>query len=119
VQEAVEPLLRRAPAVLRAAAAEAAEAEPSVRTHTLKTWPEPFQAVLDGRKKHEVRVDDRGFAVGDHLHLEEWVPGEARYTGQSVTVAVTYISRGPDWGLPERMVVMSLAWPILATVDVL
>lgn len=46
------------------------------RVHHLKTWPEPFQAVIDGRKRHEVRVDDRGFAVGDVLTLKEWDPIE-------------------------------------------
>ena len=32
-----------------------------VKTHYLKTWPEPFAAILDGRKMFEVRVNDRGF----------------------------------------------------------
>jgi hypothetical protein len=94
------------------------------RHHVLKTWPEPFQAILDGRKRHEIRVDDRGFAVGDVLNLKEWdpspvmctvtpystVPTErpAGYTGREVNVRVTYLTPGGKWGLPEGLCVMSI-----------
>lgn len=47
-----------------------------MKTHILKTHPDPFAAVLSGEKRHEIRVDDRGFAVGDVLELREWVPHE-------------------------------------------
>lgn len=35
------------------------------REHDLKTWPGPFAAVWSGVKKHEVRINDRGYVVGD------------------------------------------------------
>lgn len=50
-----------------------------MRTHHLKTWPEPFEAVIDGRKRFEFRWDDRGFAVGDILLLKKWDPTPSTY----------------------------------------
>lgn len=41
-------------------------------THHLKTYPEYFQAVIDGKKPMEIRYDDRGFKPGDSCILEEY-----------------------------------------------
>ena len=40
--------------------------------HDLKIEPKWFGDVLSGRKKFEVRLNDREFAVGDVLHLMEY-----------------------------------------------
>ena len=82
-------------------------------THELKCHREPFQALLDGCKRFEIREDDRGFKVGDRLHLREWQPigpgsVEGYYWGREVEFFVTYISRGSEWGFSYGMVVMSL-----------
>lgn len=78
--------------------------------HDLKCWPEPFEAMLAGCKRHEIRRDDRGFEVGDLLLLREWAPqADAGYTGRMALLWVTYLSRGPEWGLPQGHVVMSVA----------
>jgi hypothetical protein len=37
--------------------------------HELKCWPEPFEAMLAGRKRPEIRRMDRPFTVGDWLVL--------------------------------------------------
>ncbi len=87
-----------------------------MRTHELKTWPSPFQDVWDGRKLHEVRVDDRGYAVGDVLVLNEYDPSRASlgaliprgFTGRKIFAKVTYISYGGTWGLPPNLCVMSI-----------
>jgi hypothetical protein len=77
------------------------EDQPKPRTiHELKTWPEYFQATVDGRKRFELRRNDRDFQVGDDLLLKEWEPPEAgethfdgdfHYTGREVLVRVDYI----------------------------
>ena len=80
-----------------------------MKTHELKCWPAPFAAMLKGVKVHEVRRDDgRGFAGGDALLLREYDASTREYTGRQTARFVTYVSRGPDWGLPEEIVVMSL-----------
>lgn len=79
-----------------------------MKVHELKTWPEPFQSIEDGRKTHEVRLDDRGFCVGDVLHLREYDPGVQRYTGREAFRVVSYLTRGPEFGVREESVVMSI-----------
>lgn len=102
-----------------------------MKRHELKTWPDSFEAIVRGEKRHEVRKNDRGFAVGDELVLREFVPcktcsgtGRVRdytdsedcgcqkphgsYTDAVCRVKVTHITRGGTFGVPEGMVVMSV-----------
>lgn len=78
------------------------------RTHNLKTWPEPFQAVLDGRKTHEIRVNDRDYKAGDRLCLQEYLPEDSRFTGREIVLDVPYVTPGGNWGLPAEICVMSI-----------
>jgi hypothetical protein len=80
-------------------------------THELKTWPEGFAAILDGRKRFEIRKADRPFDVGDTLHLREWNPDGSGYTGRETAAQVTYLVRGGAWGLPPDLCVMGIAAP--------
>ena len=77
-------------------------------THELKTWPDPFSAILDGSKTYEIRRSDRPFIVGDYLHLREWQPDGARYTGRELRVLVVHRSPPGSWGLPLDLVVMGI-----------
>ena len=52
--------------------------------HHLKVWPEFYSGLADGSKTAEVRWNDRGFKVGDMLHLYEYIPGHGA-TGRWVT----------------------------------
>jgi hypothetical protein len=63
------------------------------KTHDLKTWPEPFEAVFSWRKEFEIRKNDRDFAEGDILVLREWTPDGERYTGRKMVAEVKYILR--------------------------
>ena len=76
--------------------------------HTLKTWPEFFAAVLDDRKTFEVRrCDDRTFAVGDVLRLQEWSHADG-YSGRELDRVVGYVVAGPPF-LPEGTAVLGFA----------
>ena len=80
--------------------------------HTLKCWPDEFAAIKLGRKRFEIRrEDDRHFDVGDTIVLRAWDPKRDVYptTQATLRVEVTHLTRGPDWGIPEGMVVMSIA----------
>lgn len=73
-------------------------------THRLKSWPEGFSAALTGRKRFELRRDDRTprFESGDLVELREFDPfdpegmlsGHARgYTGRRAMFFVGYVER--------------------------
>lgn len=77
--------------------------------HDLKCWPEPYDAIERGDKRYEYRKDDRGFLVGDVLVLRRFVPHTNKFSGRWMRKRVTWISRGPDWGIPDGYCVMSIA----------
>jgi len=86
----------------------------AMRTHELKTWPEFFREVVEGRKPFEVREDDRGYAVGDRLVLIEWDPAEPspfEKTGRKVEKIVTYKMPGGRFGIDARYCVLGLGEP--------
>lgn len=75
--------------------------------HELKIKSEHFQAVCDGRKKAELRKDDRGYKVGDVLWLKE-VDGD-KFTGRELAVQVTHILRNcPEYGLADGYCILSI-----------
>lgn len=84
------------------------------KVHKLKTDPLVFEEVVQGRKTHEVRYNDRNFQVGDTLLLEktkyssqEMLEGAPlEYTGATFTCAVTHVLSG--YGLQEGWVVLSI-----------
>lgn len=84
--------------------------------HELKTDPSVFGDVLRGAKTFEIRFDDRGFKVGDELHLQKTkhssdemkAGAPLEYTGNCIAVEVMYILRGPVYGLQDGWVIMSI-----------
>ena len=79
--------------------------------HVLKTWPEYFEKIADGTKTFELREDDRGFEVGDELMLVEYSPVADVLTGRKVIRRVTYMMKGPAFGVDAGWCVLALASP--------
>lgn len=76
------------------------------KTHELKTWPEYFKAVWDGKKTFELRKNDRDFNVGDDLMLIEYCPKKLVNTGSFLAVKITYILQGGNFGLEDGYVIL-------------
>lgn len=66
------------------------------REHHLKTWPECFEAIIEGRKSFEVRINDRGFKEGDYLLLLEFTLHNQNFTGRRIKAKITYICELPQ-----------------------
>lgn len=87
------------------------------RYHILKTDPEVFQAVLSGAKTFEIRLNDRGYAVGDVLGLRETkhTGAEMRagaplvYTGRECQRFVSHVLTG--YGLADGWCCLSFRLP--------
>ncbi|HAU65829.1 MAG: hypothetical protein A2017_17615 [Lentisphaerae bacterium GWF2_44_16] len=56
-----------------------------------KVWPVYFEAIISGKKKYELRLNDFEINEGDVLLLEEWDPETQSYTGRSIEKKVTYV----------------------------
>lgn len=84
--------------------------------HDVKIWPSYYREVLAGNKKFEIRVNDRGYKVGDVLLLREWDPDNETYTGRFCKAAITYLLDSFA-GLSNDLCIMSTevfyanAWP--------
>lgn len=81
--------------------------------HVLKTWPVYFQAIVDRKKRFEIRFNDRDFKEGDTLILREYRPEQKHYTGRKVLVNVLYIFKEDHYELLARnLVIMSISDPL-------
>lgn len=76
--------------------------------HDLKTHVVSFGGILTGAKTHEWRRDDRGFVVGDVLHLREWDGIREEYTGRDAWQLVTFKTNGGEFGVPPGFCVLSV-----------
>lgn len=66
--------------------------------HRLKVDVKPMSDLLSGNKTCEIRRDDRGFEVGDHVHL-------TCSDGRETDRIISHIQRG--YGLPGGLCVLS------------
>jgi ribosomal protein S17 len=56
-----------------------------------KTWPEQFQALLEGKKKFDLRLDDFNAKPGDVLVFKEFSPETKSYTGRTLEKKISYV----------------------------
>lgn len=86
----------------------------SPRTHSVKSWPDFFRSIVAGERSHELRPNDRGYLVGDHLLLREWDPKTETYTGAVCTAAITSMTSREipcavsDQGLSPNFCILSI-----------
>jgi len=87
--------------------------------HKLKTRPEYFQAVKEGRKPFELRKADRPYSVGDTLLLQEYDPEKQEYTGDFLHAEVIYRLDDTRFGLQEGYCILGLSgiYPSSSTED--
>lgn len=78
-----------------------------MRIHTLKTWPEYFEAIKKGDKTFEIRKHDRDFQIGDIISLLEYNPETEQFTGEAIPFFITYILNKQPF-IPEGYVCMGI-----------
>ena len=75
--------------------------------HELKILPEYFGPVYAGRKRFELRKDDRDYKVGDFLVLKEFEGG--MYTGRKALFQISYILRNcTQYGLADGYCILGI-----------
>lgn len=76
-----------------------------MRIHELKCRNPFFEEVIAGSKNFTVRKNDRAYAVGDVLAVNEVAGAEETYTGRCCVVLVTYLLEDPAY-CKEGFVIM-------------
>lgn len=63
--------------------------------HSLKCWPDYFEAIMSGKKSFDVRKDDREprYEVGDILILEEFRAHVGEFTGRKMKCHIKRVAR--------------------------
>lgn len=75
--------------------------------HELKIYPTYFEDVISGKKKFEIRKNDRKYRVGDILILKEW--DNIKYSGREARAEVIYLIDDKFVGIQPGYVVMGIS----------
>lgn len=59
------------------------------KVHHVKSWPQYFVPIKEGRRTHDLRRNDRDFQMGDRMLLAEFDPQAQKYTGDTCEVEIT------------------------------
>lgn len=84
--------------------------------HTVKCWPQYYDAIEAGEKPFDVRRDDRGYQRGDILRSQRTRPEslhtvEYDYNGKPIKEMrhrITYVLTGGQFGIEPGFVVLGL-----------
>lgn len=63
-----------------------------MRVHEVKSWTQFFSAIKAGQKKHDLRVNDRDYKVGDTILLKEYDMEKGTFTGDQCYAEITFIT---------------------------
>lgn len=86
--------------------------------HILKTHPMWMPDLISGAKTVEFRKNDRGYKVGDELHLQAWDDLKG-FHGPIVPRRITHIVDHAAWpDVPEGWAILSLG-PVAGEFDVI
>ncbi|MGE7091654.1 ParB/RepB/Spo0J family partition protein [Lysinibacillus sp. NPDC048646] len=77
-------------------------------THELDSYPEQFEAVVQGLKTFMWGFNNRSFRVGDILKINEFDRDKILYTGRFVEVKVIYLQEGGENDIPQDYIIMSI-----------
>lgn len=77
-----------------------------MKLHELKILPEYYEKVIEGKKRFEIRKDDRGFKVGDLIRLYEY--DGSNYTGRDSLYEILYKLDGGSYGLEIGYCILSI-----------
>ncbi|EON71796.1 ParB/RepB/Spo0J family partition protein [Lysinibacillus sphaericus] len=77
-------------------------------THELDSYPEQFEAIVQGLKTFMCGFDNQSFRVGDKLKINEFNPETILYTGRFTEMKVIYIQEGGKNDIPENYIIMSI-----------
>jgi hypothetical protein len=83
-----------------------------MKIHTVKIWPDYFNAVKSKIKTFEIRENDRDYKPGDVIIMREWDPKTRKYTGRKSRHGIGWISPVGD-----GYVVFSLLTPTLRQIS--
>ena len=75
--------------------------------HELNIYPQYFEDVISGKKKFEIRKNDRKYRVGDILILKEW--DNIKYSGREARAEVIYLIDDKFVGIQPGYVVMGIS----------
>ncbi len=59
--------------------------------HVVKSWSMFYRDIEKGIRTADIRLNDRRYAIGDTMELNEFDPVKFEYTGNKMEVEITYI----------------------------